>query len=141
MSRKTVVARVKRFRAVFTPEEGWWTVTIPEVPGCHSAGRSLAEATRNIREAIATCVDVFGEAADEIARDAEIERSIDLPPAAEKALGEAKRSREEAERQREKAQQATEQAARRLARAGLSLRDTGELLGLSHQRVKQLLAG
>jgi len=37
-------------------ETGHWIATIPSVPGCHSYGRSLDEARRRIREALALFV-------------------------------------------------------------------------------------
>jgi predicted RNase H-like HicB family nuclease len=38
---------------VFEPDGGAWHVHVPAVPGCRSHGRSLSEARRNIREALA----------------------------------------------------------------------------------------
>jgi len=39
-----------------------WLVILPSVAGCHSDERSIAEAHRTIREALAVCVDVFADA-------------------------------------------------------------------------------
>jgi transposase-like protein len=50
------------------------------------------------------------------------------------------RARDDAERAGSKAQEATIEAARRLAEMGVSRRDAADLLGISHQRVQQLLA-
>lgn len=33
-------------------EDGWWTVTVPSLPGCISQGRTRKLALKNIREAI-----------------------------------------------------------------------------------------
>jgi hypothetical protein len=113
-------------------------VSLPAVPGCRSEGRSITEARRNIREALATCADVFDDA-DQVARDAEILEEIRLPRGARKLIDQAHREREAAARQATRAREVTSDAARRLtSEVGLSLRDAGELLGLSHQRVKQL---
>jgi len=43
-----------KFQAVFTYDEGYkgWVVEIPELPGCVSQGKTLDEASANIRDAI-----------------------------------------------------------------------------------------
>ena len=45
--------RALRLLVVFeTDEDGWVVASCPTLPGCHSQGRTRAEALRNIREAI-----------------------------------------------------------------------------------------
>jgi predicted RNase H-like HicB family nuclease len=134
-----VVAEVS-FRAVYEPDEGGWHVHLPEVQGCRSWGRSIAEARRNIREALATCADAF-EDADAVARDAEIVDDVRLPARAKRLVKRALQERAALQEREERAKVATAEAARALTEEiGLSLRDAGELLGLSHQRVKQVNA-
>lgn len=82
---------------------GWWVVTIPEIQGCRTQGRSLAEGRRRIRDALSLFV---GEAA--------AERATLVDDATRAAVGELTR------------------------RAGLSVRDAAEMLGISFQRVQQL---
>lgn len=42
------------YRVTLNPDEsGWIVAEVPELPGCFSQGRTEAEATANIREAIA----------------------------------------------------------------------------------------
>jgi predicted RNase H-like HicB family nuclease len=130
------------FTAIFEPDDGGWCVRIPSVAGCHSEGRSLNEARKNIREALATCVDVFGSEAeaDRVAETAEIVEDVRLPAGAKRALARVIASRRDAEARAAKAQQELAATAKTLTRKlGLSLRDTGALLGVSHERVKQLL--
>ncbi len=38
---------------VYPVEDGWWGVSCPSLPGCHSQGETKDEAVRNIKEAIA----------------------------------------------------------------------------------------
>ena len=41
------------FRAVIEKDEdGWFVITIPALPGCISQGKTLKDATKNIKEAI-----------------------------------------------------------------------------------------
>ncbi len=43
----------RQFVVVLTPEKrGWYSVTCPSLPGCHSQGRGISQALKNIREAI-----------------------------------------------------------------------------------------
>ncbi len=54
-------------------------------------------------------------------------------------LREAIKRRVRAEAEKEKAQKSQVEAIRRLKELQLSVRDTGDLLGLSYQRVQQLI--
>lgn len=52
MSKKTKI-QVLEYNAIFTPEEeGGYSVTVPDLPGCLSQGDSFEEARANIKEAI-----------------------------------------------------------------------------------------
>jgi len=129
---------MRTFHAVFEPDDGGWHVRIQEVKGCISWGRALPIARRNIREALATCVDILGPRAAEIARTAMIKERVLLPSYAQAAL-ERKRKAEhvEARAAHEKTTN-LHYAVKTLRKAGLSLRDTAELMGLSHESVRKL---
>lgn len=43
---------MKLLVVIETDEDGWEVVSCPELPGCHSQGRTREEALANIREAI-----------------------------------------------------------------------------------------
>lgn len=113
-------------------DEGWWYASVPEVPGCHTQGRSLHQARNRIREALSLWVDD--------AESARFAEDIDLPQEARRAIARVRTAKDTAERERGRAAEATTRAARLLTgRLGLSVRDAAELLGLSHQRVQQLV--
>jgi predicted RNase H-like HicB family nuclease len=109
-----------------------WIVSIPEVQSCHTYGRSLAEARRNIREALAVCLD--DEAREAIAEAAIFDETIRMPRSLREAVQRASKARQQAAKQR-----AAEVAAARAVTETLSLRDAGELLGLSAEGVRKLL--
>lgn len=113
-----------------------WIVTIPSVQGCHSWGRSLVEARRNIREALAVSLD--DDARDAIAESAVLEEDVRLPRMTAAALRRWRSARAATEQVVAKAR-AKEAAAARGVTAGLSLRDAGELLGLSQEGVRKVL--
>ena len=115
---------------------GWWIVTIPEIQGCRTQGRSIAEGRRRIREAMALFIDeAAAEQAtlvDDVRLPRDVMRQIRLV-AAQRAL---------AERVRENVKDVTRAAVHQLTRrAGLSVRDAAEMLGISYQRVQQLAGG
>jgi predicted RNase H-like HicB family nuclease len=137
MSRTKLADRMT-FKVVYEPDGSGWHARIPAVAGCLTWGRSLSEARRNIREALATCADLFDDP-DAIARAADFEEDVRLPGPARKKLTEYTKARRRAETEQRRAQDAAEHAARALVKqAGVSLRDAGELLGLSRERVRQL---
>lgn len=126
MSRKAYVAVYGR-----DSEAGAWTVRIKGLSGCQTYGRSLRQAQNRIREALAVWLDAEPDSLH--IRD---QLPADLTSVAEGVA----RARHNVEVAGAKAQQETADAVRRLTDLGLSRRDAAELLGLSHQRIQQLLA-
>jgi predicted RNase H-like HicB family nuclease len=115
-------------------ESGAWIAHVRGVRGCHTYGRTLDQVRRRVREALSLWV--------EDAETAELVEEIRLPGDARQAIRRSSAARTRAARGRENAQRATTAAAKLLVeRLGLGVRDAGELLGLSHQRVQQLLSG
>jgi predicted RNase H-like HicB family nuclease len=113
-------------------ESGAWIARVPSVPGCHTYGRTIDQARRRIREALSLWI--------EDPHDAKLVEDIRLPVRAKEALQRSTRARADAERHRQSAHAATARTARVLVEdLHLSLRDAGELLGLSYQRVLQLV--
>lgn len=135
MLRKKVATR--QVTVVFEPDGAGWHVFIPEVQGCRSHGRSIAEGRKNIREAFALCNEEDSDA-DRLEHTVEFVEEMRVPKAVRRAVDRALRAREAADRKVAEAATSAAEGARVLRQAGLSLRDAGELLHLSHQRVKQL---
>jgi len=122
----------RRYTVVFEQDEsGAWIASVPSVPGCHTYGRSLNEARKRIREALSLFV--------RNARTAELSEQIRLPAEIRLVVRRGTSARVRADRATREAQRAASDAAGRLIDAGYSLRDAAALLGLSHQRVAQLL--
>lgn len=107
-----------------------WNVHVSGLPGCQTYGKSIRQAQRRIREAVALWLDVEPERVN--LRDR-------FPAELTAVAAEVARARGAAERAGERAQAQTADAVRMLTSLGLSRRDAGDLLGLSHQRVHQLL--
>jgi predicted RNase H-like HicB family nuclease len=126
------MAQAMTYRVIYRRDEsGWWVATVPAVRGCHTQGRTIRQARERIREALALFVTG--------AERAELGEEIRLPARVRSLLERQRAARERAEAEQDRAQAATREAVRRLTRdVGLSVRDAGELLGLSHQRVQQL---
>ena len=122
----------KTYTAVYEhdADENVWNVRVKGVPGCRTYGRSLRQAQGRIREALALWLDV--SPTDVRLRD-------QFPGALAAVADDVVRARGAAVRAGAKAQQQTVEAVKTLTELGLSRRDAAELLGLSHQRVHQLL--
>jgi predicted RNase H-like HicB family nuclease len=131
--KKVASAKPGKYRVVFERDEsGAWIARAPDVRGCHTYGRTIDHARRRIREALGLWVDD--------AETAELVEEIRLPSHLLKAIRESRAARTRADNERAKAQAATAATARVLVKEfNLGLRDAAELLGLSHQRVQQLV--
>ena len=118
------------------PRSCQWMADIKGLP-VHTWGRSLSKVKEYAREALALHLDV--EVAD--VADRLVFLRPELPGAVLEALEVAEKARAAADAAAVQASDAKAAAARALVReAHLSLRDAAEVLGLSHQRVQQLLA-
>ncbi len=107
-----------------------WNVHVKGIAGCHTYGRSLRQAQGRIREALAAWLDQ---------EPATLTIAHRFPEPFAGVADDATRARTAAERADAKAHRQTVEAVKALTKLGLSRRDAAELLGLSHQRVQQLL--
>lgn len=109
----------------------WWAIDVAELPGVFSQARRLDGVEAMARDAIASFRDVAPDSFG-VAVIPHIEKSLnDLVIKAVAARGRAAAAQAEASNvQRE--------AIRRLMESGLPMRDIGQIVGVSHQRVGQL---
>jgi len=115
---------------------GQWMADIEGLP-VHTWGRTLGKVKEYAHEALAAHLDVA--AAD--VRGHIVFRTPQLPAPVLEALGAAEHARSEADTATVRAADARAAAAGALVRqAHLSMRDAAEILGVSHQRVQQLLS-
>ena len=138
---RTKVARRLTYKVVYSPEGTNWSATIPSVQGCHTWGRSLSEVRKRIRDALACSLDDLSEqAAARVAREAEFVEEVKLPARIRRTLAACRQKRERLTQAQAELQAEARRAALELTQEiGISLRDAGELLGLSQERVRQLL--
>ncbi|ENU92104.1 hypothetical protein F971_01991 [Acinetobacter vivianii] len=54
-------------------------VTVPDIPGCYSAGDTLEEALDNIKEAIAGHLEILAEDGEDIPLASPVRKFMDLP--------------------------------------------------------------
>ena len=124
--RRTYTARAVR-------SGGWWAITVPDLKGVHSQARRLDQAQAMAREAIGLFLDVAPDTVD-------VSVEPVLPDELQSEVTQVRSVRDQAEALQREAVEATAQAAKSLVReAHLTVREAGQILGLSHQRVAQLL--
>lgn len=110
----------------------WWAVDVPEVPGVFTQARRLQHIPDLVRDAVSLLEGVDAETIE-----VDVEPLLDEGTVAD--LAEARSKREQAAALEREASESIASLARRLTQSGLTLRDTGAVLGVSHQRVAQLL--
>jgi predicted RNase H-like HicB family nuclease len=59
-------------------EDGWWVVSVPEIPGAHSQGRTREEAREMIRDAVRLLLEARRE--DALREAGEAGREVILEP-------------------------------------------------------------
>ncbi len=125
---------VRGFRVRAVRSGNWWAITVLDLPGVFSQSRRLDQVEPMAREAIALLLDV------ETSQIGPIDVDIVPPAPAAALIGKMNEALDAAHRATETATSARREAARALRADGLPMRDVGRLLGLSHQRVSQILA-
>lgn len=109
----------------------WWAIDVPEVDGVFTQARRLDQIEAMARDVIALMLDVDPASFD-------LKLDVTFPPAwAEVAAQVVGLRKASADADRELGL-ALRRAARDLKSAGLPVRDVGQVLGVSAQRVSQL---
>lgn len=118
---KDVTARVTR-------SDGWWAVSVDEIPGLFTQARRLDQVADMVREAGSLLgVDVGA-----------VEVAPILDSDSQRMLEELEAARKEAEEKQRISSGLTREVIRRFRDEGLILRDIASLVGLSQQRVAVL---
>ena len=124
---KTYTARLER------EQDRRWSVELEEQPRVHMWGRTVDQALARVREAAALWFQ-----ADESSIG--LVPCPVLPKAAAAAIDQARQARDQARSADRLAMDKTKKAVPTLTGRGVSMRDVAAILGISHQRVHQLLA-
>ena len=123
---------MKTYHPLVRRGERFWIVHIPEIDQLTQA-RNLAEVEPMARDLVAVWLEV---PADSFAVDVDIE----LPAQVRRHLDQAARHRKEAAHAQSAAAREYRAAARELKANGLTVRDIGKALDISHQRAQQLMS-
>ena len=117
--------------ATATRSEGWWAVSVPEVDGLFTQTRRLDQIPAMVRDALTLFPELGIDPAD---TEINVVPTGDLRHVAD----EIRALRESAEQAQSRATAAMRSGARTMKNEGLSYRDIGAILGISHQRAQQL---
>ncbi|HEV7677476.1 MAG TPA: hypothetical protein VGQ42_02785 [Candidatus Dormibacteraeota bacterium] len=121
------------YTAVCVRSGDWWAVTVPEVPGVFTQARRLDQVERMAGDAVALLKKVPADSFEVVV-------TPQLAPDVAADVDAAKELRDTAERyQREATAAARAVATKLVGEYRLTLRDAARILGLSHQRIGQLV--
>ena len=124
------------YEVVASRSGDWWAIEVvsglpSDVLGVSQA-RRLGEVPDRARSVVADLLEVNPE-------DVEVRIEVELPAELQKAVDRYGQADSIESAARSAAASARSQTAATLVAAGLTMRETGELLGISHQRVKHLV--
>jgi predicted RNase H-like HicB family nuclease len=112
--------------------DGRWSVELAEEPRVHTWGKTIDQALTRMREAAALWFEADEASIELVARPV-------LPKATGRTVEQARKARDQARNADRLAIEQTRKAAVALTSRGISMRDAAAILGISHQRVHQLL--
>ncbi len=131
MARPLFVARCRR-------DGEWWAVSVEDadrvhIRGANTQAKRLDQVEELAREIVAVLLDVDEDSFD-------VELDVELPSEVSEEVRQARHLREQAEAiQHEATRVAAQAAADLVRRQGLTMREAARVLGLSYQRIAQLL--
>lgn len=126
------MSRRKTYRVLAERGETAWVLDVPEIKRSTQSLR-LDQAERMASELISIMTERT-EGSFDVAIEIKLDQRLEV------VIERAKERRRTAVVAQQEASAAQRTAARSLADAGLTTRDAGQLLGLTHQRIAQLLA-
>lgn len=118
---KDVTARVTR-------SDGWWAISVDEIPGLFTQTRRLDQVADMVRDAASLLGVGVGTVEVQPVLDSDSQRMLE----------ELEAARKEAEEKQRISSGLTREVIRRFRDEGLTLRDIASLVGLSQQRVAVL---
>jgi len=122
-----------RVTATATRTGQWWAIEVSDVAGgLHTQARRLDQVVSAVIDAVALVADVSPDAI-------EVDVIPMLPEAEADLIESARTASQEAALAAERASRLSRQVVEQLRSEGLTVRDVGGLLGVSPQRVSQLL--
>jgi predicted RNase H-like HicB family nuclease len=138
MRGKEMAEQMTTYKAVFTREDnGKWAVSAPDVQGAHSWGRSVQAATKHIREAIASLLDL----SDEEFKAIELDSTFHVGDSElEALLVRAQETRARLETAKQNASEALQKAVEATHDGAYSMRDVAEMTNVTHSRIQQIEA-
>jgi predicted RNase H-like HicB family nuclease len=131
---------VRKIEVVFQPDEDAWMVWLKVDDRCHSDGRTINEARRNIVDAAELWMSLEEDREFDESIEYELIETFDLGTHTEEVVA-VQEDRKALAAIEERLAKHTRSAAKALAKLGISRRDAADLLGISHQRVQQLVKG
>jgi len=120
-----------RYPAIAEREGPWWVITVPDLDIVTQA-RRIDQIEHMARDLIAIWLEVDPDSFD-------VDITVHVPDAWRAEAEGVRQARAEAKRMEAQATERARAAARRLRAQGLPVRDVGAVLGVSPQRVSQLL--
>jgi hypothetical protein len=110
---------------------GWWAIDVVGVLGAHTQARRLEQVAPMARDVVAILTNA-------VPRGIEIEVRPILDERLAPVVDSVRETRQALSELDKRSNTETKAASVKLRASGLSLRDAGRLLGISHQRVGQL---
>ena len=118
--------------AVTTRSDGWWAIEVPEIKGLHTQARRLDQ----VREMVTDAASLLtGEPEDSF----NVTLSVNLDAETGARLEHAMKLAKVAAEAQAEASEINRELAADLVGRGLTLRDVGSVLHVSHQRAAQLV--
>jgi predicted RNase H-like HicB family nuclease len=133
------VVAVNTYDVMVVREDDVWLADVPAFPGAHTYAHSLAGLRRAVREVITMFANLPDDAVDDVTAF-DVRWRFQLPGRLGKEIAEASKLRSQLRDLEDTARDATARAARDLHDQGVSYRDSAEILGVSYQRVQQLVS-